>query len=133
MTNASDFVTYEMMPGFKHVLLEESYVLGINEEETSIRFALDAVLLPGHPLYEVPKSDEAFCYRAAQLVVSGWSVLRWVKRSLQPSLDANGQIDYGNIDYLRFRNGSLELAGDWGELEAAGATCLIDIPSTEGG
>ena len=103
------------------VLLEESYVLAIDERDDAIEFSLDAVLTPDHPAYRPPAPNEQYCYRRGQLVVASSERPRLRRSEAPPATDATGEQDFGNIDSLypvdSDGRDSWAMAGDWGELE----------------
>ncbi len=41
------------------------------------------------------------------------SATNWIERIFRPSVDANDEIDYGNIDSLVYHEGHYKLEGDW--------------------
>jgi hypothetical protein len=52
------------------LLLEELYVLLIEERDGAVEFSLDAVLNPCHVAYRSPRAGEQHCYRRGKLVVT---------------------------------------------------------------
>ena len=109
---------YENDPRFRDYYLEDSYVLGIEETPTQVSFLLDVVLTPSHPQYLAPGPAEQHCYRPGTLMFRTVKRLEWKSRSLRKSVDASGQVDYGNIDIFEVLPDELfRLSGDWGELE----------------
>lgn len=108
------------------VLLEESYVLAIDERDDAIEFSLDAVLTPSHPAYRPPAPNEKYCYRRGQLVVASVERPRVRRSGAPPATDATGERDFGNIDFLYPVDADgrdmWAMGGDWGELEAVEPT-----------
>jgi len=104
--------------GFSNVYLEDSFVLQISESRTEFIFDIEIVLTEEHPLFEQPKADERYCYHNGKLLFSGISAVNWKRKSAVSSYDANGEVDYGNIDVLRKVGEELyQVSGDWGDLE----------------
>ncbi len=105
------------------VLLEESYVLAIDERDGAVEFALDAALTPSHPRYRPPAANEQYCYRRGQLVVAGAGLIRLRRSGARPATDAAGERDFGNIDSMHQVDSdgrdSWAMDGEWGELEVA--------------
>lgn len=101
--------------------LEESYVLAITERCGAVEFTLEAVLTSGHPAYRSPAPDEQYCYRRAQLTVTGAGRPRLRLSGARPTPDPAGEPDLGNIDSLHRVNSkgpdSWAMQGDWGDLE----------------
>ncbi len=54
---------YFNFPGFENIYLEDSYVLEIKTNSTSVEILLEAVLTEQHSLYTNPKNDEQYCYK----------------------------------------------------------------------
>lgn len=107
---------HEQIECLRHIYLEDSFVLGLIEDQNSIEFELEAVLTPEHPSYLPPKPNEQHCYKKLVLSLRNCSNVNWIKKSLRPSTDANGDIDYGNIDHFSVTNDRLHLSGEWGEV-----------------
>jgi hypothetical protein len=103
------------------VLLEESYVLAIDDRDDAIAFSLDAVLTPSHPAYRPPAPNEQYCYRRGQLVVASAERPRLRRSGAHPATDATGDQDFGNIDSLHRVDSDgrdmWAMEGEWGELE----------------
>ena len=68
MTTGSP-ASYESIPALSAVYLEDSYVLGIDSDDRSVRFSIDLVLTPEHPDYRSPGPDEQYCYRRAHIAI----------------------------------------------------------------
>lgn len=107
---------HEQIECLKHIYLEDSFVLGLIEGENSIEFELEAVLTPEHPSYLPPKPNEQHCYKKFVLRLDGCSNVDWLRKSLRPTTDANGEVDYGNIDHFGIAEDQFHLEGDWGEV-----------------
>lgn len=103
--------------GFEALYLEDSYVLGISEEEEIITFYVEAVLTEKHPLYKAPNEDEQYCYKRGRIVFENIKERNWVSRSQLEFVDSESDADLGNIDSLKLDNNRYNLSGDWGELE----------------
>ena len=99
-----------------HIYLEDSFVLSLIEQQGAIEFELDAVLTKEHPSYHPPMPDEQYCYKRSVLRLRSCSNVNWIRKSLTPSTDANGEIDYGNIDHFSVTKDQMHLSGDWGEV-----------------
>ena len=108
---------YDQIECLRSIYLEDSFVLGLIEGQDSIEFELEAVLTKQHPSYHPPKPDEKHCYKRLVLRLGNCSNVNWVRKSLTPSTDANGAIDYGNIDHFSVMKDQLRLSGDWGEVQ----------------
>ena len=112
---------YTELPGFEHVYLEDSWVLGIEEGTGSLRFRLDAVLTPGHPRYAAPAAGEQHCYVSAVLAFDGVAEIRWLSRSGEVAVDASGETDLGHVDSLVHDGDRFSIEGDWGAVEVHAA------------
>lgn len=106
--------------------LSDSWVLDIAVRPAEVVFELDLVLLPGHPAYHPPEPGEAYCYRRASLRFAGLREVTWRVGEGPPSVDSDGELDYGNIDTLRTDGEVYELDGDWGAMRL-----VADPPQVE--
>ena len=107
---------HELIECLRDIYLEDSFVLGLFEDQDSIEFELEAVLTEKHQSYHPPKPNEQHCYKKLVLRFGNCSNVNWIRKSLRPSTDANGEIDYGNIDRFSVEKDQLHLSGDWGEV-----------------
>ena len=107
---------HQQIDCLRHIYLEDSFVLGLIEDQNSIEFELEAVLTPEHPSYHPPKANEQHCYQKLVLRLGNCSNVNWIRKSLRPSTDAKGNIDYGNIDHFSVAKDQLHLSGEWGEV-----------------
>lgn len=107
------------MQGFEHIVLENSYVLGVNIEPYRVEFRMDFVLAPQHPRYEPPKVGEQECYRRGVIRVVDFRTLVWRASTLKPSADAAGELDYGCLDEMVKRDAQVVFLGDWGQIEVS--------------
>ncbi|MFI6216269.1 hypothetical protein ACIBCD_30105 [Nocardia brasiliensis] len=107
---------YTDFPNLAGVYLEDSYVIGIRESRSEVRFVLEAVLTPGHPCYRAPMPGEKHAYLDGELVFCDVQGVEWLDRSFQRYVDATGAEDLGNIDSLTSRDGVYSVIGDWGSV-----------------
>jgi len=108
----------EIASSLHHLYLEDSYVLGIRIGGHSLEFELEAVLCEAHELYHPPDANTQYCYRTGILHFPGLIALKWKEIRFLRSIDADGQIDFGNIDsFWEEDDGSYYLVGDWGEVD----------------
>ena len=126
-------MSYDQLPGFEHVYLEDSYVTGIEEQPDRLRFTLEVVLTVGHPLYRPPAPDEQYCYRPGALEFPALRRVTWTARHLRPFRDASGSVDYGNVDVFTARDGVYHLEGDWGSVEVVSGPPRLDLSPADGG
>lgn len=105
------------MTDLTHLVLEDSYVLGISVEPYRLEFRMDFALAPEHPKYEVPKASEQECYRRGAIRVVDFCKLTWSASNLRPSTDATGEPDFGCLDQMLTKDGQVGFSGDWGNIE----------------
>jgi hypothetical protein len=115
-TKMAEVNYYELDPDFSEIYLEDSYVVGLNETSNSIEFLMDLALREKHPFYIPPKADEQYCFKKGKIIFPDVKNITWKEKSFMPSKDADGEIDYGNIDSFVFENGKYNLTGGWGEV-----------------
>jgi len=107
---------YKWNNDFSKVYLEDSYVLEVKENTNAIEFLMEFVLTEKHPDYAPPKPNEQYCYKKGEIIFSNIKHINWIEQSFNPIEDADGEIDYGNIDSFVFEDGKYHLEGEWGEV-----------------
>lgn len=120
-------VPYYQLQGLEHVYLEDSYVLDIQSSPSSVEFSLSVVLTEQHPLYSSPRPGEQYCYRNGLLRFSNVDRVEWLEKSMIPSTDATGAVDYGNIDEFYLTDKHYYLSGDWGRLKIRSSPPSLEI------
>jgi hypothetical protein len=120
---------YVELPGFADIVLEESYVLRISATPGALRFDVDLVLAPSHPMYVRPPSNERDCFRFGTIDFRKVQHLEWGGQDVTPAVDATGTSDYGHIDHFLWDDGLFRLDGDWGRMEIRAAGVSLDIGS----
>ncbi len=107
---------YSDLPGFQFIYLEDSFVLSI-EPSFDFTIELEAVLLPGHPLYKTPEFNEKYCYAHQSIIFPKIESVDWSRKEMDPILDLDGSTDFGNIDSFYEEDGSFYLEGEWGAVK----------------
>jgi hypothetical protein len=121
-------VHYGKLPGLKDVYLEDSYVLSIADEPGSLRFTILLVLRDTHVSYVAPTSQDRYCYRLGVLEFRDASRVDWSHRSKRRYRDADGRVDYGNVDvFFREADGSYHLEGDWGVVDVSSSPPIVRL------
>lgn len=110
----------------ENVYLEDSYVLHIKRNESSIYFDIEFVLTEDHQLYIAPNKNERYCYRRGMLEFSSCSLVDFQSANRSPSTDANGEKDLGNIDSFVDSDGRYFLEGCWGRLKVECDTIKVN-------
>lgn len=122
---------YWDLAGLDQLYLEDSYVLGIEEEAGTVRFQMEFVLREGHPAFQPPGPDQQYCYRRGELTFVGANDIVWQERREVVSWDARGEHDLGNIDALYLENGWYRAEGDWGSIKLHADRVEVNILSSE--
>lgn len=99
---------YSKLPQFSKYDVENGYLLDVREGD-SIEFTVDAAMTYDHPqqpgwakiLIVFPK------VRSAQ----------WIQKTMRPTVDPDGTVDYGSIDSFTVEGDRSHLSGSWGEIE----------------
>lgn len=107
---------------FKHIYLEDSFVLNIEESEIQISFTVEMVLTENHPLYTPPSSRDKYCYKTGKIIFRRLESVSWISKNMQQFIDADETVDYGNIDLFELNPDGYHILGDWGEV-------IIEAPS----
>lgn len=108
--------SYSEIPSLDNIYLEDSYVLTLNEDKSRLEWMLEVVLTEQHPNYQLPPSNEYYCYHKALLGFPSVSKIIWHEKHFNLYHDANGDVDYGNIDIFYFQDDVYHLEGDWGRV-----------------
>lgn len=108
---------YSSLSQFENVYLEDSFVISIKTEENQAEFMIEAVLHEKHPLYSPPSAQEQYCYKLAKISFSNAKKVTWIEKKNSFFIDANNEVDYGNIDNFFYIGDHFYLSGDWGSLE----------------
>ncbi|MCS3840300.1 hypothetical protein HNR03_004924 [Pseudomonas sp. JAI111] len=111
---------YDELACLTEIYLEDSYVLAIEEGQSTLVFNMDLVLLESHPFYKKPSAGEHYCYQRADILFRETECVSWQKRSDLVSVDEDGEVDFGNIDTFVADGRNYMLSGDWG---AVSVTC----------
>ena len=124
-------ISYEDLPGFETLVLEESWVLQVTARPGSVSFRLEVVLTSQHPAYRTPDAGAYLCYHDGDLEFECVTDLEWTGQGALPATDATGEVDYGHIDTLTWDSGLYELQGDWGAMRiwAKSARVVLDETS----
>ncbi|MDB5979105.1 MAG: hypothetical protein JWQ69_120 [Pseudomonas sp.] len=120
---------YHELASLSDVYLEDSYVLEILENPTSLVFIMELVLTEAHCLFEEPKQNAQYCYRRAHLCFLDVGLIVWNQRLSHVFSDANGELDLGNIDCCAFVENTCRLFGDWGDVTISGGRFELEIKS----
>ena len=120
---------YEELPGFEHLYLEDSWVLGVHESGDELRFDIEVVLTENHPDWLPPKLGELYAYKRVALVFRKPREVTWLERMTgPPAVDASGEIDYGHIDVFRWAGSTFDLQGEWGRVRVHGDPPVVIDP-----
>lgn len=112
----SDSLEYYELPGFEEIYLEDSYLVGLTIRLEEVNIHMEFVLRENHPRYKPPLVGEKYCYHEGAIRftehkrIELWDIIN------APSIDADGEVDFGNIDVFRRLDARFYLSGDWGEL-----------------
>lgn len=107
--------------------LQDSYVLAIAKQDSSVVFTMDLALAPEHSHYQPPRPGEYHCFRRARIKLVQARSARFVEESMRAFHDATGEVDYGTIDSWVVRGELTRISGDWGVLEVEGGTITVEL------
>lgn len=117
----------KLLDDIKHIHLQDSFVLEIEQSEDWINFTVEFVLLNSHEDFTQPLPGEMYCYRLGNLRFSDFTSAKWLRRSDARFIDAAGEEDLGNIDALDVSADKICIEGDWGRLEVVGGEVSINF------
>jgi hypothetical protein len=113
---------YTDLHGFESIVLEESFVLGIQATPGAVEFRVDLVLARDHPDFRTPQPGDAECFRLGVVRFRDVQRVTWSSQGAQPASDATGDLDYGHIDSFVWDRELFELNGNWGAMEVVAAS-----------
>lgn len=117
---------YWKIPGFEDIYLADSYTLAI-ETKPDLELVVDTVLKRSHPLYTDPLPSQWACFRKMRIKFPHTRELKWLRKTMQPTTDINGEVDYGNIYDFYLENAHYRLEADWGEVEFISDPPTIEV------
>jgi hypothetical protein len=118
---------YTDLAGFEALVLEESYVLGIQAIPGEVTFDVDLVLTIEHSAYARPPTNETECFRVGRIRFMGVQRLIWEQQGAPPATDASGETDFGHIDSFGWDDNTFRLEGDWGRMEVYAFRVQVEI------
>lgn len=123
-----EIIKYQQFEGLSNVMLEESFLLGIQESMNSIKFNIEAALSPHHPAYIPPAPDKQYCYKKISLNFTQVERLVWLHKTIQPIPNSMDDVlDYGNIDSM-YRIGDIyHIEGEWGAIEFESRRLFVEV------
>jgi hypothetical protein len=118
---------YVTIPGFEHVLIEESWLLSVEADDTSARMEVDLVLLPGHPDHTPSKPGEQYCHVGGTISFTSADAVVLDLSGRPPAVGADGTLHLDNIDQWDTDDGHHHLSGSWGDLDVWGGDVRIAV------
>lgn len=107
---------YADLPEYRHVALEESYVLGITITPYRLDFQLELVVKREHPLFREPCGGEVYSPVHGTLRFDPLKEISWESGGL-PAIDADGSKDYGNLEVLAWGGSYYRFEGGFGTIK----------------
>ena len=123
---------YSKLPQFSKYDVENGCLLDVKEGD-SIEFTVEAPLTYAHPVYEYQRTlwtkiqdalvrelpPYQYTTRWAKILIVFPKVrnVQWIRKTMRPTVDPDGTVDYGDIDYFTAEGEKSHLIGDWGEIE----------------
>ncbi len=114
---------------FKGIDLFDSFILHWHYENHTFTINLDASIWPQSKHYEKPKLNEYTCYKKAILKFSNIKKLTGLKtmQQVKPAIDANNELDYGEIEYLSKTEEGFHIIAEFGDVEIMGGLLSFSI------
>jgi hypothetical protein len=126
MTFTNNLENYWTFFGFENVYLEDSYLLNVQINNSSIEFLVETVLTENHPLYTHPLPNEQYCYKKYKIKFPYVRDYQWINKKMTPIHNPDGSVDYGNIDEFYLKNKKYHILGEWGELEIVSEPPILE-------
>ena len=122
-------VDYSKLPQFSKYDLENGYLVDVKQGD-SVEFTVEAALTYTHPLHQrnlrgkildflvrdlPPQGAPSFA--KIRIVFPRVTSVQWIHKTMRPTVDADGTIDYDSIDCFTVEGDKSHLSGSWGEVE----------------
>ena len=114
---------------FKGIDLYDSFILHWEYKNNTFTINLEASIWPQSQHYEKPKENEYTCYKKAILKFSYIKEITGLKamQEVKPTIDANNEIDYGEIEHLvRTKNG-FHIIAEFGDVVISGGQLSFSV------
>ena len=118
---------YCALPALEHVVLEESWVLGIVVRPDLVEIDVDLCYARDHPELLPPRKDEYAYFRRGTIRFINVSSASWEKSRALPARDASGDEDWGHIDTLEWEGTAFKLTGDFGVIGLKATTVEVEL------
>ena len=120
-------VAHWQLPPFRELRLEESYVLGIRDLPSELRFDMEFVLTERHPAYRAPAPGQDQCFRRGRLIFRNVASAEWQRRTESSAPEGEEPPDLGTIETLVLEGGVYKLRGRFGEVEVRAGSVDVDV------
>lgn len=123
---------YSRLPHFSKYDVENGYLLEVREGD-SIEFTVEAPLTYAHPVYEyqptlwtkildalvreLPPYQNTMRWAKICIIFPKVRSVLWIQKTMRPTVDPDGTVDYGSIDSFTVEGEKSHLSGAWGEIE----------------
>ncbi len=118
---------YWNIPGFEGLYLDDSWVLSIEQSGDSLRIVIDLALSESHPEYRPPNPGEQYCYRKGSIDFEGIVALSWTGGGRPPTVDPDGEIDFGSIDGFEQHGSKYSISGDFGDIDVDAGSATVHL------
>lgn len=114
---------------FKGIDLNDSFVLSWKLSANNLAIEVEASIWPESVYYQEPLDDEYTCYKKASLVFENTEKITGLLdiKSVKPTSDPDGSIDYGNIETLVENDSGFLLSGAFGSVEIIGGELVFQV------
>ena len=122
-------MNWNELPEFKGIDLQDSWVMSWRYSDSRLSFVLEASIWPGSEHYETPKVNAHTCYKPAKLIFEEVSGIKGLLKmsEVRPSLDPNGEKDFGNIEDLETKTNGFRISGEFGTVELVGGKMRFEV------
>lgn len=100
---------YDFLP-LSEVELQKSYLLSWGRQANDVLLEVDALLAPGHPMYEPPRPAEGGCFRPGELIFPNA-----ININVVPTDAPSGLIHF----FVELEEGHYFLEGEFGRITIA--------------
>jgi hypothetical protein len=119
-------VNGDMTPALTLIDVQDSFVLGFERHGPEYWLRALFSLTPEHDAYSPPLPNEYACYRHGWLKARGVTAVK-PKWNGMPTMEFDGEVDFGSIERVSFVQGLLVCVGEWGEVRVTCADVVLAL------
>lgn len=123
----SDTSFYWHWPELKHVYIDESLVLGVNETSNRIEFDMHLALLEGHKYFQPSAHGRRYSHKRGRMIFDNVVHREWKAKHFSIFSTAAGGPGDGIVAFFALVKDTYTIYGDWGDIRIRSDPCHISF------